>query len=205
MAHTATAFAHIPQSLQVWLRFAQSAPSPAPAGAKLGSFCTSCLRRPPQAGVFQSTIRNRQSAILGPPGPKLGSFCTFHSPAEPRPTRQPPLPIYPSPPKFGFVLHSLLRHPPPAGEIGFVWRILLSACRRRQGPSRASGPNHQPQITNHKSQASGIVTNGTTRTAVNGAERLFRRRFACVVLTLPAGRNASCGLAVPSARRRFYI
>jgi hypothetical protein len=39
---------------------------------------------------------------------KLGSFRTFHSPAGPRPTRQPPLPTYPSRPKFGFVLHNCL-------------------------------------------------------------------------------------------------
>jgi hypothetical protein len=55
--------------------------------------------------------------------------------------------------------------------------------------------------------ASGIVTNGTKRAAVNRAETLLSREFSHLVLTLPAGRTPSCGLAVPSARRRrrFYI
>jgi hypothetical protein len=92
-------------------RFASGVPRPR---VKLGSFCTFCLRHSPARGLFQSAIRNHQSAIEGPPAPKLGSFCTFHSPADPRPTRR-PLPTYPSPPKFGFVLHNLLRRPPPAG------------------------------------------------------------------------------------------
>jgi hypothetical protein len=39
----------------------------------------------------------------------------FHSPAEPRPTRQLPLPTSPSHPKFGFVLRDSFRHTPAAG------------------------------------------------------------------------------------------
>jgi hypothetical protein len=61
--HTTTAFAHIPQSLQVWLRFAHFAPAPAPDPAKLGSFCTFGLRRPPTTGVSESAIRNPKSEI----------------------------------------------------------------------------------------------------------------------------------------------
>jgi hypothetical protein len=69
--HMTAAFAHIPQSLQVWLRFAQFPPSPACGGAKLGSFRT--MR--PQIGFV---LHNRPT----PPGPRatrprreLGSFC----------------------------------------------------------------------------------------------------------------------------------
>jgi hypothetical protein len=70
-AHTTTAFAHIPQSPQVWLRFAHFPPSAVPGRAKLGSFCAFSLRRPPLAGVFPSAIRitNPQSRA---PGPEIG-------------------------------------------------------------------------------------------------------------------------------------
>jgi hypothetical protein len=72
--------------------------------AKLGSFCTFCLRHSSTAGIFQSAIYNPQSAIARAPGPQIG-----------------------------FVLHDFLRQPATPGpnwvrfaqfdpEIGFVWR-----------------------------------------------------------------------------------
>jgi hypothetical protein len=61
--HT-TAFAHIPQSLQVWLRFAQSPPSAACGLAKLGSFCTFGLRRlpPPPGAKFEARISKSETS-----------------------------------------------------------------------------------------------------------------------------------------------
>jgi hypothetical protein len=109
---------------------------------KLGSFCTFCLRRPARPGP--NWVRFAQSYSGGTSRPagqrpfpgararlglfctipsatglrrgKLGSFCTFHSPGEPRPTRQLPLPTYPSPLKFGFVSHDFLGQPPATGR-----------------------------------------------------------------------------------------
>jgi hypothetical protein len=120
-----------------WVRFARFTPRPGraqhgnwlcphtPVPLSLASFCTIssvsrlawgrigfvsherlCVLFPPD--IFQSAIRNHQSAIPGHPAQKLGSFCTFHSPAGTRPTWQLALPKYPSPPKFGFVLHDFL-------------------------------------------------------------------------------------------------
>jgi hypothetical protein len=132
-----------------WVRFAHQ-----PSGrAELGSFCTTAFggdpraegrgrtarpRRPnwvrfarlspvPAGGVFQSAIHNHQSAILGPRPPNWLRFAHF----TPRPShaRQRPLPTYPSPSKFGFVLHDLLRQPPPAGTnwVRFAHQRLASA------------------------------------------------------------------------------
>jgi hypothetical protein len=66
---------------------------------------------------------------------KLGSFCAFHSPAEPQPTRQPPLPTYPIPPKFGFVLHDSLRETPAPGRnwVRFA-QSLFGRAPRPAGP-----------------------------------------------------------------------
>jgi hypothetical protein len=79
-------------------------------------------------------------ALSGPPPhffrrwPKFGSFCTFHSPAEPRPTRGLSLPTYPSPSKFGFVLHNFLRHWPSACP---NWvRFVRFTPRARPRPTR---------------------------------------------------------------------
>jgi hypothetical protein len=86
--HTATAFAHMPQSPQVWLRFARFPPAVGPGageigfvlrtwppvtacgGAELGSFGADVI----PAGRLQSAIRNHQSAIAGPPAPLARPF-----------------------------------------------------------------------------------------------------------------------------------
>jgi hypothetical protein len=59
-------------------------------------------------------------ASLGPRphARKVGSFCTFHCSSEPRPTRRPPLPAYPNPPKFGFVLR--IHHPAGPNWVRFA-------------------------------------------------------------------------------------
>jgi hypothetical protein len=69
---------------------------------------------------------------------KLGSFCTFRSPAGPRPTRQPPLPTYPSHPKFGFVLHNASRQPPPAGPNWVRFARLASSWVGRPRPTSSA-------------------------------------------------------------------
>jgi hypothetical protein len=110
---------------------------------ELGSFCTVLRRRGPAplVGWAVPTIF---------PGGKLGSFCAFclrRAPArrnwvrfarftprgEPRLARRPPLPTYPSPPKFGFVLHNFHRQPHPAGRnwVRFA-RFLLSIAAGRE-------------------------------------------------------------------------
>jgi hypothetical protein len=97
-----------------WVRFAQP-PSAGTRGRrvegrgrtarKLGSFCAFRLR----AACF-----NPQSAIEGPRPANWVRFARF----TPRPghTRQLPLTTYPSPTKFGFVLHNFLGQPPAAGR-----------------------------------------------------------------------------------------
>jgi hypothetical protein len=93
--HTTTAFARIPQSPQVWVRFARFPPSAACAGAELGSFRTFTLR-PGQIGFVShnrhggseaASCRTDVSPQVCPQSTigKLGSFCMFYSPAEPRP------------------------------------------------------------------------------------------------------------------------
>jgi hypothetical protein len=82
-------------------------------------------------GSGRNWVRFARSASgAGPRRGELGSFCTFHSPAGPRPKRQTPLPTYPTPPKFGFVLHGFLRHRPWAGAnwVRFA-RFTLAAAR----------------------------------------------------------------------------
>jgi hypothetical protein len=79
---------------------------------------------------------------------ELGSFCTFHSPAEPRPTRQSLLPTHPNPPKFGFVSHNFLRHPPPAGP---NW-VRFARFTPRAG-SRPTRPQPYPYTPGHLSLA----------------------------------------------------
>jgi hypothetical protein len=122
----ATAFAHMPQSTQVWLRFAHSPPATASGRAQLGSFCTFHLfvgwASPPD-------IRLR--------GPKLGSFCTFHSPAEPRPTRQLPLPTYPSPAKFGFVSHVYSPAGAKLGSFCTPSSLKCEVCRLKSETARS--------------------------------------------------------------------
>jgi hypothetical protein len=49
-ADTTATFAHIPQSSQVWVRFAHFPPSAAPGRAKLGSFCAFASVRRPRPG-----------------------------------------------------------------------------------------------------------------------------------------------------------
>ncbi len=115
-----TAFFHILQSPQVWVRFAQFPPSAPPPGGnwvrfarfdpKLGSFCTFRLRHSPAGGVLQSAIRNHQSAI--------------ESPA----------------PQIGFVLHLLLSRPSPEGPGLRVppARMSLRGVERRSNLNRGS-------------------------------------------------------------------
>jgi hypothetical protein len=106
--HTTTAFAHILYSTQVWLRFAHFASS---------------MRLRATSSNPQSTIRNRQ----------IGFVSHAHSPAGPQPGRRPTLPMCPSSPKFGFVLHnSLCRPPVPGGNwVRFV-RFTSPAGRQQE-------------------------------------------------------------------------
>jgi hypothetical protein len=92
-----------PAAVGNWVRFAHSA-----FGVRLR----------PASSNPQSCHGERSAATsvrdLGPLAPNWVRFARFHSPAEPRPTRQSPLRISPSLPKFGFVLHNLLRQLPAA-------------------------------------------------------------------------------------------
>jgi hypothetical protein len=72
----------------------------------------------PASSNPQSPIRNR-----GPPAPGIGFVLHVSLLGRAMAHRQLSLPIYPNPPKFGFVLHDFLHQPPAAGQIGFVLRI----------------------------------------------------------------------------------
>jgi hypothetical protein len=115
-AHMTTGLAHIPQSPQVWLRFAPLPSSAAPGRVKFGSFRT--IR--PEIGFV---LHNRPPA--GHPAPPARAHSGARGPNWVRFARF-PLPAASGP-----------------GSIGFVLRISASACQRRQGPPQASGPNHQ--------------------------------------------------------------
>jgi hypothetical protein len=129
---------------------------------------------------------------------KLGLFCAF----------------YVRPGQIGFVLRILPPAPAPGrGKSGLFCTFRPRAVNRgctpinadhviaseaRQSKGRRLRTSSLPTIV------SGIVTNGTKRAAVHGAETLLGREFSCLVLTFPAGGTTSCGLAVPSARRRRF-
>jgi hypothetical protein len=117
-AHTTTAFTHIPHALQVWLCSAHL-----PSG-RATPHTTTAFAHIPQALHVWVRFAHSPSGRA-----KLGSFCAFHSPAGPHPMRGLPLPIYPCPPKFGFVL----RIRPPAGR---NWVRFARFAAGRQPPAR---------------------------------------------------------------------
>jgi hypothetical protein len=132
-----TTFAHVPQSLQVWLCFAHL---PA-AGAKLGSFCAfrlfvesapdliggcpACSAAPRQARPTSSAGgRDWLCFRILPSGrAKLGSFRTFHSPAELRPHGNCLCPYAPVSPSLALFCTISSSTGPLGGQIGFVLRI----------------------------------------------------------------------------------
>jgi hypothetical protein len=102
-----------------WVRFARFALRGRDARPNWVRFARSAWRV--RGGEAQS---GRPAASLPPiHNREIGFVLHVSLPTEPRPTRGQPLPIYPSPSKFGFVLRGFLLLLLRRGEIGFVSHI----------------------------------------------------------------------------------
>jgi hypothetical protein len=116
---------------------------------------------PPQGTLFPPNSFFQRDLSTIPSCGELGSFCTFHPRSDQCRKRQPPLPTYPSLPKFGFVLDNSLRQPPAAGrnvvpfarfdlQIGFVLHDLPSGvCRLVTGGGPMIEPGRVPRRAQH--------------------------------------------------------
>jgi hypothetical protein len=183
-----------PRPTRNWVRFARFSSGPRSSGRNWLRFAQS-----------QSGRASRSTCPRPFPGAraKLGSFCTFH--LRPGPLASPNWVRFAHLPsgargRAGPNWVRFARLPPARArgraELG---SFCTFACGVRPQP-----PSANPQFAVRNPQSGNwvrlarIVTSGTKRTAVNRTERLLSRRLARLVLTFPAGRNTSWGLAVPA-------